>query len=433
MKARPTVLTLLLSPPLLLSTLILASLTGCARRNNFPQATDAAPDTVNYYYVPQNFGFVSDESSEVRAEKMLQVYLETFPPAEGEEVSDAVWHPGDGRGRADTLWARKGESDCYVCITQTPRPDFSHRTAEPLDTAGTIVHPALLFDSIDSPNIAERGIRLWQRFVRVRQMLGMSAPDQLVWQPSDGDDADTLWVGHGTWVFVAVSPRHAVSKDSISTAQKFLSLFGATTPADSVVVPEKTFRERISYPRGALRPVAYVALSGVGVVGLLLITLVITIVRRILRKKQQKRLAAQQKLLKAQQQQQTEAKERELEKMREETLHALRQSDVVVRMRSAAVSGKMAVATDWQELISAVDAYRPFFVPTLRKRCADLSERELHVCLLVLVGLSPSEMSSLLGCTPQAVSNTRTRLNPKLFGEQGTAQEFDERLKEIGN
>lgn len=400
-----------------LFTLLLITLTGCGRQNKFPQATDAAPDTANYYYALQNFGFVSDESSEVRAEKMLQVYLETFPLAEGEEVGDVVWHPGDGRGRADTLWARKGESDWIVGITQTPRPDFSHRTTAPLDTAGAVIHKPLLFDSIDSPDIAERGIRLWQRFVRVRQILNIGAPEQLVWQPSDGDDPDTLWMRHGTWVFVAVSPRHAVSKDSIATAQDFNALFGATTPSDSVVVPEKTFRERMTYPRGALRPVAYVALGGVIVVVLSLITLLIVVVRRIYRKKEQKRLETQQQ---------------QLEKMREDTAHALLQSDIVARMRSAGECGNMATADDWQELIKVVDEQRPFYIPTLRQRYAGISERELRVCLLVLVGLPPTEMANLLGSTPQAIANIRTRLYPKLFGEPGTARQFDEQVKEIG-
>lgn len=396
---------------LTLFALLLTTLLGCGRQNNFPQTTDAAPDTANYYWIPLNFGFVSDEPSEVRAEKMLRAYLETFPLAEAEDLGDAVWHPGDGRGSDDTLWARKGESDCYVCITQTPRPDFSHRTAAPLDTAGTIVHDALLFDSIDSPDIAERGIRLWQRFVRVRQMLGMSAPDQLVWHPSDGDDPDTLWVGHGTWVFAAVSPRHAVSKDSISTAQDFLALFGPTTPTDSVVVPEKTLRERISYPRGALRPVGYVALSGVIVVVLLVVALLIMGVRRLLRKKQQKHI----------------------EKMRTTTAHALQQSDIVVRLKDLAASGTVASAADWQSLVEVIDAERPLYVPTLRERCADLSDRELHVCLLVFIGLQPTEMANLLGCTKQAVANMRTRLYPKLFGEKGTARQFDERVVSLGN
>ena len=54
-----------------------------------------------------------------------------------------------------------------------------------------------------------------------------------------------------------------------------------------------------------------------------------------------------------------------------------------------------------------------------------ISQHEYHICMLIRLALSPTEMATLLGCTTSAISKARRRLQEKFFSDNGTAKDFD--------
>jgi putative tetratricopeptide repeat-containing domain protein len=51
--------------------------------------------------------------------------------------------------------------------------------------------------------------------------------------------------------------------------------------------------------------------------------------------------------------------------------------------------------------------------------------------MLIRLRFIPSELSALLGISPQSVTNMRQRLLQKLFHEKGGAKDFDEKIRAI--
>ena len=60
-----------------------------------------------------------------------------------------------------------------------------------------------------------------------------------------------------------------------------------------------------------------------------------------------------------------------------------------------------------------------------------LKEREWRMCLLVKMCFLPVEMAVLLVTSKQNVSNMRSRLVQKIFGQNGRSGEFDILISEL--
>ena len=137
-------------------------------------------------------------------------------------------------------------------------------------------------------------------------------------------------------------------------------------------------------------------------------------------------------------------KEQEIEKLQQmlaayqEHSHAgqweleqsLLQHDIVKRMHQHAC--KLAVPSDaeWNDLQGVVEKSLPEFYAKLSANEAQLTDQEWKVCLLVKLNFIPSELTVLLNLSKQRVTNIRTRLNQKLFGESGS-RTFDANLHKL--
>lgn len=137
-------------------------------------------------------------------------------------------------------------------------------------------------------------------------------------------------------------------------------------------------------------------------------------------------------------------KEQEIEKLQQmlavyqEHTHAgqweleqsLLQHDIVKRMHQHAY--KLAVPSDaeWNDLQGVVEKSLPEFYAKLSANEAQLTDQEWKVCLLVKLNFIPSELTVLLNLSKQRVTNIRTRLNQKLFGESGS-RTFDANLHKL--
>ena len=137
-------------------------------------------------------------------------------------------------------------------------------------------------------------------------------------------------------------------------------------------------------------------------------------------------------------------KEEEIEKLRQmldayqtnthadqwELEQSLLQHDIVKRMHQHAY--KLVVPSDaaWNDLQGVVEKSLPEFYAKLSANEAQLTDQEWKVCLLVKLNFIPSELTVLLNLSKQRVTNIRTHLNQKLFGESGS-RTFDSNLHKL--
>ena len=107
---------------------------------------------------------------------------------------------------------------------------------------------------------------------------------------------------------------------------------------------------------------------------------------------------------------------------------SLLQHDIVKRMHQHAY--KLAVPSDaeWNDLQGVVEKSLPEFYAKLT--AYKLTDQEWKVCLLVKLNFIPSELTVLLNLSKQRVTNIRTRLNQKLFGES-RSRTFDSNLHKL--
>ena len=104
---------------------------------------------------------------------------------------------------------------------------------------------------------------------------------------------------------------------------------------------------------------------------------------------------------------------------------------VVSDVHKCASLGRRATDADVQRLLLFGESQLPKFIGALRQYDATLTSQNLIFCLLVKLHFLPSELSVLLGKSPQAVTNQKRRLLRKLFKETGGAHEFDDKIRQL--
>ena len=79
----------------------------------------------------------------------------------------------------------------------------------------------------------------------------------------------------------------------------------------------------------------------------------------------------------------------------------------------------------WTTIQEHIDSIYPDFTERLCKLCPSLSDRDLQVCYLTKLGMSPSDISRVLKQTRQAITNTRKRIMQKMDGIAPEMSNFD--------
>ncbi|MBQ6190242.1 MAG: hypothetical protein IJK45_08745 [Bacteroidaceae bacterium] len=82
----------------------------------------------------------------------------------------------------------------------------------------------------------------------------------------------------------------------------------------------------------------------------------------------------------------------------------------------------------WDELHNVIKKYNPTFYLRVNA-LQQLSINDYRVCMLVYAGFSSTDISALMNFSESAASNSRRRLNKKVFGVDGTPAEFDHKLR----
>ena len=104
-------------------------------------------------------------------------------------------------------------------------------------------------------------------------------------------------------------------------------------------------------------------------------------------------------------------------------------SACVFSLHRLASRGQMAPESNWHELSRLIVNHDTPLIKLLNH--SDLNAKERHICMLIRLRFIPSELSALLGISPQSVTNMRQRLLQKLFHEKGGAKDFDEKIRAI--
>lgn len=85
----------------------------------------------------------------------------------------------------------------------------------------------------------------------------------------------------------------------------------------------------------------------------------------------------------------------------------------------------------WEELQKEMDAAFNGFTNRLLEVCPKLSDVELHVCYLLKLGVSPSDIAHIIVRQTNTVSSIRERLYKKIYGETGNPKMLDKFIEEF--
>ena len=79
---------------------------------------------------------------------------------------------------------------------------------------------------------------------------------------------------------------------------------------------------------------------------------------------------------------------------------------------------------EWQEIEVKVAEKMPGFRERLNE-VYQFSEQEYRICILIKMGVSPSEISTLMATSRSNVSQARQRMQKKVFNGRGSAKDWD--------
>lgn len=407
--------------PMLRLLLLSLLLTSCSHRfpePDFSRSSPEVPDTINKYIYHRCLGYLGEGQPKDNASRMaicagLQIY-ETHKNGRNDNLR-YIWRPAaDGRAIHDTLWIESDvNSDIIECYTTAPRPDFSKRSPSKVDTLRYMhCHARFGLDCVNH-TLQERGEQLWYLLNWISHGLFTTEPDSLVWYPSeDVTDDDSLWVFRGKLAFLASAPRHPIGRSQQTSQTEFNQKFKDIVACDTVASSFSLHKYFFFQKSGNLRPRAYSWLGASLAVLFTIVGFTEFALKRRCRKNREK------------------GGSREASPITIDCrLHDL---PAVRTLRSLANEGRTAAPADWYALEDAIHATIPEFTEKLCARCLFTpSEKEWRICLLVKVHFAPSEMATLLPCSKQSISITRTRLYEKITGTKGNTSDFDQFINQL--
>lgn len=107
----------------------------------------------------------------------------------------------------------------------------------------------------------------------------------------------------------------------------------------------------------------------------------------------------------------------------------LHNSSIVKHLKEKAAKGGKATDQELSEFRNKVSHYLPENLTRLCLRNTDISTKEKLVCLFVFARFTPNEICVLMDMKSANLSNIRKRLYGKLFGSDGGAKDFDEKMQ----
>ena len=114
---------------------------------------------------------------------------------------------------------------------------------------------------------------------------------------------------------------------------------------------------------------------------------------------------------------------------RRQTASALEGSDVrkdlELRLSAANGSEKQLKAEDWERIEQEVLRVVPGFKSKLYGLYPRFSEHEYHICLLIRLGIRPTDIGTLTAHGKESITAARRRMYQKVYGVKGEPHEWD--------
>lgn len=109
----------------------------------------------------------------------------------------------------------------------------------------------------------------------------------------------------------------------------------------------------------------------------------------------------------------------------------LRDAQIYNRFVQLSIKGQQPTAEEWEQLECHIYLCYPGFKEFLSKHEPLINDKECKTCLLIRVGLKPTNIGLMLGVTSSYITELRSKMLQKLFGMSGTSKLFDKFVRGI--
>ena len=107
------------------------------------------------------------------------------------------------------------------------------------------------------------------------------------------------------------------------------------------------------------------------------------------------------------------------------------ENPLLERLHKLASAGKRLSDVDMENVFDLIELSFPMFFGELDKLSSGMSYKQKSLCSLTKLNFIPSEIGSLLNMNYQSVTNMRSRLAKRLFGENCQTIDFDKKIHSI--
>ena len=109
----------------------------------------------------------------------------------------------------------------------------------------------------------------------------------------------------------------------------------------------------------------------------------------------------------------------------------LNATEIYGRFEQLSVIGQKPTNLEWEQMKEQIFLCYPGFKDLLSKHESTINDKEYKTCLLIRIGIKPTNIGSMLGVASSYITELRTKLLQKLFGISGSSKSFDKLLKAI--
>ena len=106
-------------------------------------------------------------------------------------------------------------------------------------------------------------------------------------------------------------------------------------------------------------------------------------------------------------------------------------TDIYKRFEQLSTKGQQPTQEEWEQIEQQIFFCYPGFKDLLSKHGSAINDKEYKTCLLIRIGIKPTNISSMLGVASSCITELRTKMLQKLFGMSGSSKSFDKLLKTI--
>ncbi len=106
-------------------------------------------------------------------------------------------------------------------------------------------------------------------------------------------------------------------------------------------------------------------------------------------------------------------------------------TDIYKRFEQLSTKGQQPTQEEWEQIEQQIFFCYPGFKDLLYKHEPAINDKEYKTCLLIRIGIKPTNISSMLGVASSYITELRTKMLRKLFGMSGSSKSFDKLLKTI--